>query len=440
MLLSDLKYQLKKSYRQGRRYRQHYEEIANTIHGDLPEIRNHQEQQIKRLLRHCYDKVPFYHQYFKELNLNPSEIQSLQDFSKLPVIDKQFVKTNQKLFHAKSMLSLLNRKGYSSGTTGTPISIVRNYNSINYENAAVWHYWNHVGDNECRRITLRGEIIHPAEQDKPPFWKYNPANHELLMSSYHLSLENADLFIEQILDFKPEILYCYPSTGALLAKIFRQKNIQHPFKAVFTSSECLETETLSLMENTFGCKVYDWYGQAERVAAIFRCPEGAYHIHESYSYVELIPSLENPGYQELIGSNLNNYAMPLLRYKTNDLVKMEPKGFQCPCGSHFRVVKELIGRKPNYIVTPENRYIGNATANILKGLDEVLEVQFYQDSKESLKLIVVPNITYSAKTREQLEERVKRFTSPRMQVEIEEVEAIERGPNGKFVSLISKIT
>lgn len=440
MFLGNLKYQLKKSYRQGRRYQQHYQEISTLLNGSLSEIRHCQEQKIKRILQHCYEKVPFYNWCFKEFKINPWAIQSLEDVSRLAIIDKQTIKTNPKQFHAKGLLPLLNRKGQSSGTTGSPISLIRDYNSINHENAAVWKYWNLCGDSGLRRITLRGEILFPVEQTKPPFWKYNAVNQELLLSSYHLSLENADFYIEKILDFKPEILYCYPSTGALLAKILKQKNISYQFKAIFTSSECLNEQTLSLLENEFGCSVFDWYGQAERVAAIFRCSQGAYHIHEGYSYVELIPSQNNPGYHELIGSNLNNYAMPLLRYKTNDLVKMEREDFQCPCGSHFRVVKELVGRKPSYIVTPENRYVGNATANILKGLDEVLEVQFYQDNKNSIKLSVVPSVTYSCKTRAQLEQKVKRYTSPHMQVEIEEVDTIERGPNGKFTTLISKIT
>lgn len=439
MLFTNLKYQLKKHYRQGARYKRHYDEMASSIHYDSERIKESHDRKLSRLIRHCYEKVPFYHALFETLGITPDRIQTTADLPLLPTIDKYILRENQERFRAKGLLSVLNQKAYTSGTTGTPVSLLRDYNSINYENAAIWCYWNQVGDQGNRRITLRGEIVTPTERTEPPFWKYNPANQELLMSSYHLSLENAEHYIGKIREFQPDILYCYPSTGALLSKLFLQKGIPYKFKAVFTSSESLNTQDLDLIESTFQTRVYDWYGQAERVAAIFRCASGSYHIHESYSHVELIESSEHQGLFELVGTNLNNYAMPLLRYKTHDLVKMADPDFKCSCGSSFRVVETLIGRKPNYIVTPDERRIGNATANILKGMDEIIEAQFYQGSKDAIKLFVIPSPDYSPQVREKLVRQVKRYTSPLMAVEIVEVDHIERGPNGKFVSLVSDI-
>jgi phenylacetate-CoA ligase len=153
--------------------------------------------------------------------------------------------------------------------------------------------------------------------------------------------------------------------------------------------------------------------------------------------VELIPA-EN-GLYELVGSNLNNFAMPLLRYRTYDLVELPEPGYQCPCGSSYRVIRNLVGRKPNYIMTPDGRMIGNAPSNILKGVDHILEVQFHQRTPDAIQLYVVPTPGYSTETRHKLIKNTQKYTSVQLQVEVIEVDHITRGPNGKFSNLISEL-
>ncbi len=440
MVLKNLKDRAKRQYRHGSRFKRHYRMMSQSYRHDLETLRQQQIQELRNLLHFCQRQVPYYTHLFEDFGLNFNQMDSLDGLQLLPIIDKYDVKNSWKRFKAKSILAPLYVKSYTSGTTGTPVTFLRDYNSINFENAAIWSYWHQSGDSSFRRVTLRGEVVVSTEQTEPPFWKYNQANHELVMSSYHLSGHNADAYIQKILDFQPKVLYCYPSMGALLAKFFREKQIDYQFQAIFTSSEALSSQDMVLMEETFQSKVFDWYGQAERVAAIFRCVSGHYHIHEAYSLVELIPSDDHPGLFEIVGTQLHNRAMPLIRYRTHDLVEMADDDFACDCGSHFRVVKTLIGRKPNYIVTPSGAHIGNAPSNILKGFDEFIEAQFYQANPNSLTLYVVPTVNYTEKTRLRLVERMKHFTSPDMALNVVETDRIERGPNGKFISLISEVS
>ncbi|WP_373532534.1 phenylacetate--CoA ligase family protein [Vampirovibrio sp.] len=444
MLIASIRNKIKKHYRHGRRFEQHYNYFQRLSQTPIPELQSSQEKELKKLIEFCYKNIPYYREQFDARNINYREINTLNDLKQLPIIDKHTIKKHWQAFNKKNFLSLLNKEAYTSGTTGTPVKFLRDYNAINFENAAIWHYWHQAGDHNYRRMTLRGEMLKPVSQSNPPFWTYNGENNELVMSSYHLSAKNIDHYMHQMQAFQPDVLYCYPSTGALLAKLLQEKGFHYSFQSIFTSSEMLNPAELELMETTFGCQVFDWYGQAERVASIFKCASGHYHINESYSIVELVPAANhtphNQRLYEIIGTHLNNYAMPLLRYRTHDLIELAENEGPCSCGSPFRMVKKVIGRKPSYIVTPEGDLIGNAPANILKGIKEITEAQFYQDNKHSLQIKIIPSKNYSAHTKKLLTTRVKDYVSPQLEVDILEVDFIERGPNGKFVALISSLS
>lgn len=71
------------------------------------------------------------------------------------------------------------------------------------------------------------------------------------------------------------------------------------------------------IETAFGTRVFDWYGQAERVIAIGTCEHGSRHVLTDYGRTELIPAQDNR--YELVGTGYNNSAMPLARYRTEIL-------------------------------------------------------------------------------------------------------------------------
>lgn len=424
---------IKKAYRQGpvfSRYLKRLEESA----GYSPEkLKRHQNYYLQKLVWHCYRNVPYYQDLFRELKLKPEQFKSIADLEKLPFMEKQVVNENYDKLIAQNKKNLLCRLGSTSGSTGTPAKFFRDYGSINFENAAVWRHWRNAGDHGKKRITLRGDIIVPSAQNQAPFWKYNRANRELLMSGYHLSLANSKAYIEEILRFQPEVLYCYPSTAYLLAKFFQNENCSYQFDAIFTSSESLEPHIRAYIESVFNCRIYDWYGQAERVAAVSQCAQGTYHIQEDYSLVEL---LDGPYGQELVGTHLHNFVMPLLRYRTYDYV-IEGKD-ACACGTTFRTVERILGRNYSYILTPEGYRI-SITNHIPRGVENLIETQFYQEKQGEVILNVLTNGNFSDSDRKRLVQNTLEHTSPQMKVIVKEVDGIPRGPNGKFISIVNKL-
>ncbi|MED5619567.1 hypothetical protein [Ideonella sp. BN130291] len=389
------------------------------------------------MVRHCTSHVPYYIDLFKRLGLRPEDVATQQDLQKLPLLDSKLVRENFDRLISPQHRNWLCHTGTTSGTTGLPSKFLRDFNAINFEHAAIWRNWHNAGDDGKRRISLRGDIIVPSAQKQPPFWRYNPADQELQMSSYHLSPGSAPHYIDKLLEFRPQILYCGPSMGHVLAKLFRLNRVDYTFDAVFTSSESLAQPVREFIEQTFHTRVVDWYGQSERVAAIGQCHCGAYHVQEDYSIVEFLPAHGNT--TEIVGTQLHNYVMPLLRYRTADYVEMPKVQRPCACGSQFRTVDRIIGRYYGYLITPEGYHIA-ITAHIPTGVDNMIEAQFHQERQGEVIVKLVTNGRFGPDDAAKLIASVKSHTSPDMQVRLEEVPHIPRGPNGKFINIVNRMT
>lgn len=426
-------YYLKRIIRQGFTFNKFYKQLQKTQYFSAEQLDELQNQKLRKIIQHCYRNVSYYTKLFNSLNLKPENIQIKEDLVKLPFMDKHTVRENFDKLIAKNKCKKCATLGQTSGTTGTPLNIYRDYNSVNIENAFLYRRYTSVTDFRKKKIILRGQLITPVEQQEPPFWKFNPADNELIMSSYHLSNKTAKIFIEKIKEFNPQIIYAYPSSAYLLAKHFTQANEELNLQAVFTSSEKLEDKHRELIEKTFNCKIYDWYGQAERVAAIGQCEKGTYHIIEDYSIVETISSDNG---LELVGTNLDNYIMPLLRYKTGDIVELSEN--KCSCGRNFREVSKIQGREANYILINDGpKYV--AFNHITRGVNNIIESQFVQEKMNELIINIVTNDNFCEKDKELLIKNTLEHTCSDLSIIINEVSQIPRGANGKFKEVINKL-
>ncbi len=427
-----IKYYFRKFIKKGVVFHRLLKQLQQSEFYSEKELIQLQNKQLKKMIKHCYKNVPYYRELFDSLNLKPIDIQTKEDLQKLPFLDKYKVRENYDKLIAKNIIKAFCYKGTTGGTTGTPGKFIRDYYSINFENAAVQRYYQSFGDNDLRRVTLRENVVTPLTQTKPPFWEYNPANDELIMSPYHLSKENAHYYVEKIIEFNPQILFLQPSTAAILAEFFYNVNHKLNIKAIFTSSENLSEPKKTFIENVFKTKIHDWYGQAERVGAIAQCENDTYHIIEDYSIVELLEEDEN---YEVCGTSLYNFAMPLLRYKTGDFVV--PQESKCDCGRHFREIKKIQGRKIFYILTPEYTKVMNIEI-INMDVYNVIETQYIQEKLDELIINVVTTDKFNEKDKEKLIQNVAQYISPNIKATVNQVQYITKGSNGKFINVIRR--
>jgi phenylacetate-CoA ligase len=384
--------------------------------------------------------VPYYRVQFRAANFVPDrDFRDLNDIEKVPYLTKRDVVTAGRALHATNYRGF-KYKGATSGTTGLSLIAYRELNTIIRENAFLWRHLLVAGfEKGQRRAWIRGDMIVPADQQDPPFWRLNRADNMLMMSSFHLSERNAESYIQTLERFDPVAIQAYPSSIAYLARYLESHGRRYKgksLKSVVTSSETLYDDQRRVIEEIMGRPIFDRYGCFEQVASIGMCEHGTYHIMLDYGLVELLP--HGDGTAELVGTGFDNFLMPLVRYKTGDSVVLMEPGFRCPCGRSLPVVKRIVGRMDDAIKTPDGRKI-SMMANMFDGLDNLWQGQVVQDSLHAIRVLVVPRGEVDERAKTELVNRAKSLVGSGMEIKVEVVGEIPRTQSGKLRAVVCNV-
>ena len=197
-----------------------------------------------------------------------------------------------------------------------------------------------------------------------------------------------------------------------------------------------------VIEETFDTKVYDSYGHMERTVGISHCPGHRYHIHMDYGLAQFEGPI--PGQlaevRKIIGTSLHNSSMPLIRYQTGDYAVMESGQAACPCGRGFPMVKSILGRSSDTIITPD----GRAITALYVALDRTpgLDLgQIVQERRDKILARVACASSDVAEVEKILTENLRAFLGERMEIQIvhESIDAIRGSVARKFSSIASRI-
>ena len=150
-------------------------------------LREFQRRELRTVIGSALRDVPYYRERYRRLAGEPDHMDIVKLLERLPVIGKTEVREA-----GRALISACKRgplfPGSSSGTTGAPLSLYQDLHAITRENAFIWRQLAWAGmQRGDRRAWIRGDMIVPAGQRQPPFWRMNRAENMLMLSSYHLS-------------------------------------------------------------------------------------------------------------------------------------------------------------------------------------------------------------------------------------------------------------
>ena len=349
-----------------------------------------------------------------------------------PLIDKATVRASPLRFlRPRRWGSLIRATIRTSGTSGTPLSITQSLSCVIREEAFVYRQLRWIGYRHGqRRAWIRGDIVCAGRPRKPVYWCRDWVANMLMMSSYHLSENTIGAYIDALERFDPVVLHAYPSSVAALANWLNARGRSYAgtaLRGVMTSSESMAPAARVAVTQAFGVPVFDWYGQAERVAAIGTCEQGRYHLLSDYSLAEVLDN------GELVGTSLNNEAMALTRYRTGDTVRLGASA--CPCGRVFPVIDTVVGREEYVVILPDGRRIGRLD-RVFQGQQNALlegQVVYRGAGRFSLRVVTTRHFDDAALL------AAFRLRVPDVDVQVEHVDTIPRGPNGKFSFMITEL-
>ena len=438
-LLISVKSSLRGTMREGRAFETIAAEVDESQWWSEVRLRNFQSRRMQLIVESALHDVPYYRERYPSLGADLAKLEFPEAVGKLSLLTKAEVREGGRSFLSRDARRPL-FSGSTSGTTGAPLNLQQDLAAINRENAFIWRQlaWAGLRPGD-RRAWMRGDMIVPATQRNPPYWRRNRAENMVMFSSYHLSAATAAAYVDALTRFDPVVIQAYPSSIGFLATWMLESGTRYhgrSLRGIVTSSETLSEVRRREVESAFGCRVFDWYGQFERVAAIGTCEHGRYHLLSDYSFVEMLPA--GNGLFELVGTGFNNLAMPLIRYRCGDLVRPAAAGQHCACGRSFPLIEQVIGRQDDSIKLGDGRSIGRLD-HLFKGVTGILEAQIRQDRLDALTMLVVPSAAFNDRTREVLQNNVRHRMGDEIGLEITLVDAIPRTSNGKFKGVVCNV-
>lgn len=412
-------------------YQRFARQLEKTQWMDADALRVWQDARLDDLLGHVQRHVPWYAGQLAAAGT----VGARQQLQALPYLEKADVRRAGDALHAGGQRFSV--RGGTSGSTGSPLMLKHDLLSIIREQAFVDRQLSWAGYRKGEpRAWWRGDLIVPTSARQAPYWRYNRAENMLMLSSYHLAEDTIEPCRVALERFDPVLIQAYPSSIAFLASYLRSIGAFYRgtrLRAVVTSSETLSEDNKRLVEDRLGCRVFDWYGGYERVAAIGTCEQGRLHILDDYSLVELRDA--GDGSLELVGTGFHERAMPLLRYRTGDHVSQSGSDRSCACGRAFPVVERVLGRDDDVVITPEGRRIGRLD-HIFKGVEGVAEAQIRQVRPDAIIIAVVPLAGFDSAVSHRLQANARDRLGPTMDVGVELVGHLPRTANGKLRGVV----
>ncbi len=413
-------------------------------------LSHYQLQRLKHIISHAYENIPYYHKLFKENKIIPSDIKNQYDLKHIPFLTKNLLKTNFASLVAHNAKKYKPTLLSTSGTTGSKINFYTDKASNILEFVYYWRLWGwagyKLGDSFAE---LSAEFFAFFKKNTTALYHFSYLSRRLLVNSLLISHKNLDDFIGIFRRFKPLFLKGLPSNLYMLALLLNErKHHGISFKAVFSQGENLLPHQRELIKKVFSTKVYDSYGHMERTVAISQCPSDTYHIHVDYGLLELedpeIPLVHPDTYEgfvkEIVGTSLYNLSMPLIRYRTGDLVKVGHYQETCVCKRIFPRIVALIGRDTDIIITPDGRAV-TAIYTVFDHTPGVVMGQIIQDRIDRLVVKIVSKFNKPYHTDALVKRHIRSFVGKAMDIQIEHttIDEIKKDAIGKFKVVVSLI-
>lgn len=399
------------------------------------EIRREQFRRVQRLVRLAYQETDFYRELYDAAGVRPEDLRGPEDLARLPILDKDVVREQGTRLLRRGADPRRLQAVTTSGTTGSPLTLYVDEAAAARERAAIHHLWAQVGYRPgAGRVELRG-IFEGGERVR-----HLPAERVLRVNINRLEADQLEPIIQAINARPYRFLHGYPHALERFARLLlqegRQASLRRPRAILLGSEQVLETQLAQLEAAFPGVPVLAHYGLAERVAlASWVDGRRDYHFLPGYAYVEV------DELNRLVGTSLINEVMPLIRYRTTDVLG----GFQAESGAlahRFPVALRVEGRQHDMLRNCRGDFVSPVMANhALLGATGFRACRIIQHSLERLELEVEPG-PCPQRLKEDFQQvagRLREIFGAELDLRLTVTERIPRLPCGKFKWVESRL-
>jgi phenylacetate-CoA ligase len=426
--------------RYGRGFRERLAALRESEWCSEADIKLFHRAQLRGLIDHCYETVPYYRELFDRHGVAPTDIREPEDLKKLPVLTKEVVRENTDRLISRAYRKRSLIKGLTSGTSGKALELFYTRDAVQFQ-WAVW--WRHrarfglrLGDPS---LSFGARQPTPITQHRPPFWRRNRALAKTYLSTYHLTPQYMPQIVEFLNQTDFDFYAGYPSAMAVLAGFMRDAGLRltNRPKYVVSGADALLPCFERLLRDTWGVPVTENYGTGECCVNFSKCEHGRFHDDYEFAMAELLDDPHNPkGSKRIVSTGLANWAMPLIRYETGDLALESDE--RCPCGRATRVLRGIDGRIEDYVRTPDGK-MAIGMNQVFEWVPGAREMQIVQNRLDRITVRIVRRESYGESDTKALLQELRNRLGDEIAIDIDFVDGIPRAANGKFRAVVSTL-
>lgn len=409
------------------------------------EIEHIQLANLRALLKHAYDTVPFYNRRFKQSGLKPESVRTVEQLTKLPRLTKEEIRSNLDGMLSSSLPKTRLTPFATGGSTGEPLRFFKDKRTTSWSEAATNRSYRWAGlDLGDKYLILWSSPFDLSMSRKVSGILHGRLmRYKMIQSSYMSDISMARI-VEIIKKIRPKTIKGYASSLMLFAKYLRIRGISgFNLHSIISTAENLPPDNRRMLEEQLDCEVFDTYGSREFQLMAGECPEhSGLHVSAETALLEFVRGNETVSSGELgeiLVTDLQNYGMPFIRYSIGDAGR--PDDEVCPCGRGLPVMKSVDGRVTDFIRASDGRYVPGPVFIYFFSDMPVKKYQIIQNTFDSLTVKLIPSIGYSESDDQKITQRIRGIVGGALKIDIEHVATIQLSSrSGKFLPVISKIS
>ena len=356
---------------------------------DIHEIKKFQEQKLRELLVYLETHSPFYRKLFKENKITVADIHTLEDLQKIPTTTKNDIQQNNDDFFCVTSDKIVDYST-TSGTLGDPVTFGLSDNDL--ERLA----YNEAVSFACAGIQ-KGDVVQMITTIDKRFMAglaYFLGLRKMGASVVRMGPGIPELQWDSIFRYKPKYLITVPSFLLKMIDYAEKHGLDYRNSGVYGAvciGESIKNQDFTdnilsqKIKEKWNIKLFSTYASTEMSTAFTECEhQVGGHQHPELIITEILDDHGNPVQQgesgELTITTLGVEALPLLRFKTGDIVQAhyEP----CLCGRNTMRLGPVIGRKQHMIKYKGTTLYPPAMNDILNDFNNILCYQMVIQSNE----------------------------------------------------------
>jgi phenylacetate-CoA ligase len=402
------------------------------------ELKAFQDAQLRRLVCHAYESVPYYRKLFDRHRLHPRHIRGTVDLDLIPIISKHELRSQQpRNVVARGLDPERLLTARTSGSSGEPFVIRRTWAEQSLQYVLRLRAFQSLGAGLGARTATVG-LVRKRDPNDLKLIGRALESARLKQTLRIDGLQEPEAIVKELQAFRPDLVTGMPGMLCRVADYLLAHG-RHDItpRLVIVGGEVLTPVMRRSLAEAFGAPVRETYGSHEFPLLGWECGKtGEFHTCDDGVIVEVLRDGRpaEPGERgEVVATNLHSYAMPFIRYRLGDVAT---RGDQhCGCGQPFATIRSIQGRMIDYFPLPDGRMIHpyQILSSFIGGGDTwIRQYQLLQERQDRIVLRVLPVQPPTPDYISRLEESVRPLLGPQVEFRVQLVDALPLEPTGKF--------